>query len=253
MARRALGPATLTLVQAVESALVEEDRCLLVACSGGPDSLALAQAVVHVGRRRELSDRRGRRRPRAAAVLGRPGGRHRRDADDPRLRRRDRPYGDGRRHRRRTRGRCPDRPLSGARRGGGHPAGDRPARPHPRRPGRDGAAGTGPRLGDPVAGRDGRPHRTRRALAAAPAGGAPRRHRAGLPRERPGALAGPAQHRSVLRSRTGAADRAADAGGRARPRDRRGAGPDRGARPRRRRSARRAGRRGGPGDGPTGV
>ncbi len=55
MARRALGPATLTLVQAVESALVPEDRCLLVACSGGPDSLALAQAVVHVGRRRQLA------------------------------------------------------------------------------------------------------------------------------------------------------------------------------------------------------
>lgn len=54
MARRALGPATLTLVQAVEAALVDQDRCLLVACSGGPDSLALAQAVVHVGRRRGL-------------------------------------------------------------------------------------------------------------------------------------------------------------------------------------------------------
>ena len=61
MARRALGPATLTLVRAVESALVAEDRCLLVACSGGPDSLALAQAVVHVGRRRGL--------PLAAAVV----------------------------------------------------------------------------------------------------------------------------------------------------------------------------------------
>ena len=54
MARRALGPATLTLVQAVESSLVATDRCLLVACSGGPDSLALSQAVVHVGRRRGL-------------------------------------------------------------------------------------------------------------------------------------------------------------------------------------------------------
>lgn len=52
MARRALGPATLSLVQAVEAALIATDRCLLVACSGGPDSLALAQAVVHVGRRR---------------------------------------------------------------------------------------------------------------------------------------------------------------------------------------------------------
>lgn len=54
MARRAMGPATLALVQAVEAAVAEKDRCLLVACSGGPDSLALAQAVVHVGRRRML-------------------------------------------------------------------------------------------------------------------------------------------------------------------------------------------------------
>ena len=54
MAREALGPATLTLVQAVEQALVPDDDVLLVACSGGPDSLALAQAVVHVGRRRGL-------------------------------------------------------------------------------------------------------------------------------------------------------------------------------------------------------
>ncbi|MFT4165265.1 MAG: tRNA lysidine(34) synthetase TilS [Microlunatus sp.] len=54
MARRALGPATLALVQAVESSLIDTDRSLLVACSGGPDSLALAQAVMHVGRRRKL-------------------------------------------------------------------------------------------------------------------------------------------------------------------------------------------------------
>ena len=54
MARRALGPATLTLVRAVETALIETDRRLLVACSGGPDSLALAETVVHVGRRRSL-------------------------------------------------------------------------------------------------------------------------------------------------------------------------------------------------------
>jgi tRNA(Ile)-lysidine synthase len=54
MARRALGPATLTLVRAVETALAATDSTLLVACSGGTDSLALALAVVHVGRRREL-------------------------------------------------------------------------------------------------------------------------------------------------------------------------------------------------------
>jgi tRNA(Ile)-lysidine synthase len=54
MARRALGAATLTLVQAVEASLTESDHFLLVACSGGPDSLALAVAVAHVGRRRSL-------------------------------------------------------------------------------------------------------------------------------------------------------------------------------------------------------
>lgn len=54
MARKALGPATLTLVQAVSSAVSAADRCLLVACSGGPDSLGLAVAVVQVGRRSEL-------------------------------------------------------------------------------------------------------------------------------------------------------------------------------------------------------
>lgn len=54
MARKALGPATLTLVQAVERALTPADHSLLVACSGGADSLALAVAVVHVGRRRSL-------------------------------------------------------------------------------------------------------------------------------------------------------------------------------------------------------
>ena len=52
MARRALGPATLAAVQAVERALDPSDGSLLVACSGGPDSLALARAVVIVGTRR---------------------------------------------------------------------------------------------------------------------------------------------------------------------------------------------------------
>jgi tRNA(Ile)-lysidine synthase len=42
MARRELGPATLAVVQAVTAALTESDTHLLVACSGGPDSLALA-------------------------------------------------------------------------------------------------------------------------------------------------------------------------------------------------------------------
>ncbi|MFP5283101.1 MAG: tRNA lysidine(34) synthetase TilS, partial [Actinomycetes bacterium] len=54
MARRELGPATLAAVQAVEAALSPDDRFLLVACSGGPDSLALAVAARHVARRRNL-------------------------------------------------------------------------------------------------------------------------------------------------------------------------------------------------------
>lgn len=50
MSRRALGTATLSVAQAVAAALEPTDRCLLVACSGGPDSLALAAAVAHVAR-----------------------------------------------------------------------------------------------------------------------------------------------------------------------------------------------------------
>lgn len=54
MARRALGPATLAVVQAVEAALGPDDGALLVGCSGGADSLALAFGVQHAARRREL-------------------------------------------------------------------------------------------------------------------------------------------------------------------------------------------------------
>ncbi len=45
MARRALGPATLAVVQAVDT--LAPAPCL-VACSGGADSLALAWAAHHV-------------------------------------------------------------------------------------------------------------------------------------------------------------------------------------------------------------
>ncbi len=55
MARRVLGPATLTAVQAVVGALADTDRSLLIACSGGPDSLALAAAAAHVARQRDLA------------------------------------------------------------------------------------------------------------------------------------------------------------------------------------------------------
>ena len=51
MARRELGPATLTVAQAVTAALTEADGHLLVACSGGPDSLALAFGAVRAAGR----------------------------------------------------------------------------------------------------------------------------------------------------------------------------------------------------------
>ena len=51
MARRELGPASLAVVQAVSAALTEADRHLLVACSGGADSLALAFAAHRVATR----------------------------------------------------------------------------------------------------------------------------------------------------------------------------------------------------------
>ncbi|HLQ81949.1 MAG TPA: tRNA lysidine(34) synthetase TilS, partial [Bacillota bacterium] len=44
MAKRALGPATLAIVQAVR-ARCDPERPWLVACSGGRDSLALAAAA----------------------------------------------------------------------------------------------------------------------------------------------------------------------------------------------------------------
>ena len=61
MARRALGPALLAVVQAVDAALTTADARLLVACSGGADSLSLAAATLHVAGRRGL--------PCAAAVV----------------------------------------------------------------------------------------------------------------------------------------------------------------------------------------
>ena len=61
MARRSLGPATLAVVRCVEEALAEDglsgasSGALLVACSGGADSLALAAATAQVSRRRSGS------------------------------------------------------------------------------------------------------------------------------------------------------------------------------------------------------
>ena len=54
MGRRELGPASLAAVQAVDSALHQQDSNLVVACSGGADSLALAFAIDYVTTRRGL-------------------------------------------------------------------------------------------------------------------------------------------------------------------------------------------------------
>jgi tRNA(Ile)-lysidine synthase len=51
---RELGPAGLAVVQAVDAALTNQDTHLLVACSGGADSLALAFAARYVAIRRYL-------------------------------------------------------------------------------------------------------------------------------------------------------------------------------------------------------
>ncbi len=54
MGYRELGPAGLAVVQAVDGALTSQDTHLLVACSGGADSLALAFAARYVAIRRYL-------------------------------------------------------------------------------------------------------------------------------------------------------------------------------------------------------
>ena len=54
MAYRELGTASLVVVQAVDAALNNEDKHLLIACSGGADSLALAFAARYVAIRRYL-------------------------------------------------------------------------------------------------------------------------------------------------------------------------------------------------------
>ena len=54
MAYRELGTAGLVVVQAVDAALNNEDKHLLIACSGGADSLALAFAARYVAIRRYL-------------------------------------------------------------------------------------------------------------------------------------------------------------------------------------------------------
>lgn len=57
MAKKALGPAMVELVAAVERAIPETTVPLLVGCSGGADSLALVAATAIVAKRRELPAR----------------------------------------------------------------------------------------------------------------------------------------------------------------------------------------------------
>ena len=137
---------------------LEPGDLVLVACSGGADSLALAAAAVLEAPPRRRAGRRGHRRPRSAGRLAPTralavatqlralGLRPRRGGRGP-----GRPGG-------RTRGRRPASPACRPRRGRG-PArrSRRPARPHPRRPGGDGAAGAGPRVRGPLARRHGAP------------------------------------------------------------------------------------------------
>lgn len=63
MARRALGPAGLQIVQAVRAVLPADDRPVVVACSGGADSMAVARAVA------QLARSGGSRPPVASAVV----------------------------------------------------------------------------------------------------------------------------------------------------------------------------------------
>ena len=253
MARRALGPATLAVVQAVDAALGAGDRALLVACSGGADSLALALAARYVADRRAL--------PCAAVVVDH--GLQPASADVARQAR-DVLTGIGfadvqvvpvqvaRDLGPRTGGRGSRGPLPRAARAGPgricrRPCtGHRPAGPHPGRPGRDGPAGAHAGLRPPVARRDGPPIRH---PAPAPAGADPPLHRGRLRRGRAERLAGPAQRGPGLRPRPGAHPRAAGARGRARTWDRRSPRPDRVPGPRGRGPPRRPRRRGGPGHG----
>ena len=166
---------------------------VLVACSGGADSLALAAALAFEAPR--LGGPRRRRSPSTTACrTARP--------TAPRGRRapaRPRP-GPGRGRGRdrgppgRARGRRPGRPLRRARRRRRAPRRRRrAARPHPRRPGRDRAARAGPRLRHPVAGRHGRRSPARRPLPPPAAASWTATPSAGPAWPRASAVGGPAQ------------------------------------------------------------
>ena len=162
---------------------------VLVACSGGADSLALAAAAAFEAPRAGL---------RAGALVvdhalqagsGDVAAPRGRDLPRPGPRPRPRPAGDVR-----AAGEGPEAAARTARYDALRPprrlgaAGA--ARAHPRRPGRAGPARPRPRLRRPVPGRYAAPPRRVRAPAAGPPAG---HHRAGLRRRGPRPVAGPAQ------------------------------------------------------------
>ena len=219
-------PAVAEIRRAVRQAVADLSAgdLVLVACSGGTDSLALACATAFAAPRLGLRfgaltvDHRLQQGSdeRAGQVAD--------SADRPRLRPRRGADGLGRR-RRWPRGRRQDRPLRRARRGGAPPRRRRgAARPHARRPGRDGAARPGARLRRAI------PRRHARRVRALPPAAARRPqgdHDRGLPRRVGRALGGPAQRRLRLHQGPRAPCRAARADRRARPRHTGGARPHR--------------------------
>ena len=200
-ARMSLHPSLAAVRHAVRRGLadLEPGARLLVACSGGADSLALASATVFEGREQgwyvvgvtvdhglqEDSAERAERVVAQLAGLGR-----RRDRQRPR---------DGRRAGTRARGGRPGGALRPARggpravRGGGGAA-----RSHPRRPGGDRPDGPRPRLGRPG---DRRDASLVRPLPPSPARRLAHRHRHRLPGRGARGVGGPAQRRRRLHPR----------------------------------------------------
>ena len=190
-----LHPSVAAVRHAVRRGLadLEPGARLVVACSGGADSLALASATVFEGRDQgwyvvgatvdhglqEGSDARADAVVAQLATLG---------VDETVAAR-----AHGRGARARPRGGRPGRALRRARAAPRElRRRRRAARPHPRRPGRDRAARPHPRLGRPRARRDAP---VLRALPPAAARRLPHRHRHGLPGRGPPGLGRPPQRR----------------------------------------------------------
>ena len=186
-----LHPSVAAVRNAVRPTLAGAADPVLVACSGGADSLALLSAAIFEGHKLGAPGHRGDRRPRAPGGVGRarpargrPDGHARRGRD-----------GVGAGHRRGGRSRDRGRRARGAVRRAepdGRPlrCGHGAARAHAGRPGRDRAPRAGPRLGRPLPGRDAPGVRP---LPASAAGGQPDRHGDRLPGRGHRRLGRPAQ------------------------------------------------------------